>query len=52
MFGALIIFKVVDDVVSSVMLRYSIKFVRGITAVVGLTLFIVGLVLIFRSCRR
>lgn len=47
--GFLIIFKVVDEVISSIAPWYVVRFSRGFSITVGLILLVVGLVLIFRS---
>jgi phage shock protein C len=47
--GFLIIFKVVDEVISSITPWYVVKISRGLSITVGLILLVVGLVLIFRS---
>jgi phage shock protein C len=47
--GFLIIFKVVDEVISSIVPWYVVRISRGLSITVGLILLVVGLVLIFRS---
>jgi phage shock protein C len=47
--GFLIIFKVVDEVISSIAPWYAVRISRGLSITVGLILLVVGLVLIFRS---
>jgi len=47
--GFLIIFKVVDEVISSITPWYAVRISRGLSITVGLILLVIGLVLIFRS---